>query len=76
MFEKAKIAEQKQLEAKIKEKIDLLVSEYAVEREQGKPLYKFLTEKKDNGEIDDFVDNNDGTFDIIITVEIMLMVKL
>ena len=66
LFEKAKIAKQRQTEADVKEKINLLVSEYAIEKEQGKTLSQFLTEKKDSGKIDDFVDNNDGTFDIII----------
>lgn len=66
LFEKAKIAKQRQTEAEVKEKINLLVSEYAIEKEQGKTLSDFLAEKKDSGKIDDFVDNNDGTFDIII----------
>ena len=66
LFEKAKIAKQRQTEADVKEKINLLVSEYTIEKEQGKTLSQFLTEKKDSGKIDDFVDNNDGTFDIII----------
>lgn len=66
LFEKANIAKQKQTEAEVKEKINLIVTEYIIEREQGKSLSQFLTEKKDNGEIDNFVDNNNGTFDIII----------
>ena len=66
LFEKAKIAKQRQTEADVKEKINLLVSEYTIEKGQGKTLSQFLTEKKDSGKIDDFVDNNDGTFDIII----------
>ena len=66
LFEKAKIAKQRQTEADVKEKINLLVSEYAIEKEQGKTLSQFLTEKKDSGKIDDFINNNDGTFDIII----------
>ena len=66
LFEKAKIAKQRQTEADVKEKINLLVSEYTIEKEQGKTLSQFLTEKKDSGKIDDFINNNDGTFDIII----------
>ena len=66
LFAKVKLAKERHIEAEIKEKINLIVSEFAIEKDQGKTLAVFLAEKKDSGEINDFIDNNNGTFDIII----------
>lgn len=66
LFVKIKQAKILQKQTEIEERVKLIILEYEIEKEHGKELIEFLTDKKGNG-IDDFIDNNDGTFDIIIS---------
>lgn len=64
---KAQQAKKVQTEEDIKEKISMMIAEYAIERESNnKILLEFLQEKKDKQELDEVIDNSDGT----ITVEL------
>ena len=68
LFEKAKLAKEKQNESKVKEKVQLLLSEYEIESASNKELklIDYFYEKEDSKEIDSVEDKKDGTIGIII----------
>lgn len=52
-------------EEKVKEKISIMLTEYTVEKElDNKTLMEFLEKKKANNEIDELIDNKNGTYTI------------
>lgn len=66
LFEKVKLAKEKQSEAEIKEKVQLLLTEYQIEKANNEELklIDYFYQKQDNGEIDYVEDNQDGTIKI------------
>ena len=66
LFEKAKLAKQKATEAEVREKIELLLHEYQIEKVNNESLsvFDYLKQKKENGEIDTLKDNEDGTIKV------------
>ena len=68
LFGKAQDAKTKTAEASAREKVTMLMNEYAMENAtDGTDLNSFLTNKKEKDkEIDDFKDNGDGT----VTIEV------
>ena len=66
LFEKVKLAKQNATEAEVKEKIELLLYEYQMEKINNNQLslFDYLKQKKENREIDTLKDNEDGTIKV------------
>lgn len=66
LFEKAKLAKQKAIEAEVKEKIELLLYEYQMKKIDNEDLnlFEYFSQKKEGGEIDTVKDNRDGTIEV------------
>jgi len=59
---KVKEGKQIQQEVEVQEKITMMLAEYVIEKEfNNQTLLEFLLEKKNNREIDEVIDNEDGT---------------
>jgi len=67
ILEKTKQEQAEQEMKNVKEKVMLMLPDYMLKEEnKGKTLFEYLTEKKNNTELDNVIDNRDGTITAVL----------
>lgn len=66
IIDNANEATNKNNEAQINEKVQLMIADYFIEKQNKVTLEAFLSAKKEKGEIEDFVNNGDGTYKVTL----------